>query len=213
MIKVMVCDDHQLLREGVIKIINTFTNCKVIAEASQGEEAINLIETGNKPDILLLDIHMPPGMNGYEVVKHLQGKYNFIKVIGFSAYNDIKAIIGMASGGAKGFISKAISKEMLEKAIKQVSKGFIFFEPELTAELFSLNESNLYKKKGIHSLTMREFEVARLMASDKPYKQIAEELSISTSTLENIRIRIFEKSGAKTRTEVALFMIKTGLIN
>jgi two-component system response regulator NreC len=212
MVKLAICDDHPLFNDGLLKIVQEITNCEVISRAFQGAELIEKIRNKKVPDVVLLDIHMPPGINGYHVVKYCKEHFPSIKFIALTFFSDSEAILGMIKVGASGFISKGASKEILAKAINEVSKGNFFLDPNIDKSLLPATLPSDSHKHGIESLTLRELEVAKLMCTDKPYKQIALELKISVNTVENIRIRIFKKIGAKTRTEAALFFSKTGLL-
>jgi DNA-binding NarL/FixJ family response regulator len=207
MIKLVICDDHQMFADGLEKLIHGINNCKIIGRATQGADLIQMIKKNIKPDIVLLDIHMPPGLNGYSVVKYCKEHFPGIKFIALSVFNDNEAVSGMIKSGADGFLWKGMSKEILERAITEVAAGKPFFDLQKTSSA----RKRLNQNGGVQSLTERELEAAKLMCTDKPYKQIAKELEISPNTIENIRVRIFKKLGAKTRTDVALFMTKTGM--
>lgn len=207
-----ICDDHMLFNDGLAKIVQEIENCQVISTAFQGAELIEKIRNKKIPDIVLLDIHMPPGINGYQVVKYCKEHFPSIKFIALTFFIDSEAILGMIKVGANGFISKGASKEILIKAISEVSRGNFFLDPNIDKSLLPASLSSDSQKHGIDSLTHRELDLVKLMCTDKPYKQIANELKISPNTVENIRIRIFKKIGAKTRTEAALFFSKTGLL-
>ncbi len=211
----MLCDDHALVLHGLEKIINSFNGMQVVATATSGEDALGVINTGMQIDILLLDIGMPNGMNGYEVANRLNLHYPAIKVLVATQTTDPLAILWMIKLGAKGFISKNIQPPQLKDAIENVYQGNHFFKDH--------NNSNQYRvylnsaaaielnKKTASSLTVKEMEVARMMATDKPYKEIASILKLSESTIESYRQTIFKKLNAASRIEVALFMVRMGL--
>jgi two-component system response regulator NreC len=213
MIQIMLCDDHSMVREGFAEIVNKFVDCQICAQAKNGEEAIQLFEKGIIPDIILLDISMPPGMSGLEVAKIIQLKFSKIKVIGLSSFIHLKTIAAMITYGASGFLSKGSNPKRLKFAIQQVMSGKTYYEPYFSEdENFQYYPQN-FKTVTTISLTKRELEIAFLMSTDKAYKEIADELKISPNTVENIRIRIFEKTGTKTRTEAVLLLISTGYIH
>lgn len=208
----MLCDDHLIVREGIAEVISRFENCKICAHANSGEEAISLIKDGVIPDILLLDISMPPGISGIEVAKSLQIEFPEIKIIGFSMFVHLKTIATLIKYGAKGFLSKGCKPKELEYAIRQIYSGKFYFE-SLFPDEPNWGFNNKFKEYATLDLSKRELEVAKLMSTDKAYKEIASDLNISPNTIENIRVRIFEKTGSKTRTEAVLLLISMGLIN
>lgn len=208
----MICDDHKLFREGLMMLINKLRTFEIIGLAGAGEDVIDFIDSGVIPDILLLDINMSPGMNGYELTKYIKKNKCDIKIIAISCHFDNRVIKGMISAGADGFISKYMDVGALQKAISIVSSGGFYFEENNVINDIYFKKS-VNKKNGIHLLTQRELDAALLMCTNKPYKEIAKILKISPSTLENIRIRIFEKTESETRTEVAIFLMRIGLVN
>lgn len=212
MIQIMLCDDHLIVREGIAEIISRFEYCKICAHANSGEEALSIINGGTIPDILILDISMPPGISGIEVAKSLQINYPEIRIIGFSMYVHLKTIATLIKYGANGFLGKGCKPKELEYAIRQIYSGKSCFE-SLFPDEPNWGIINKIKENATLDLSKRELEVAKLMSSDKAYKEIASDLKISPNTIENIRVRIFEKTGSKTRTEAVLSLISMGLIN
>lgn len=212
MIHIMLCDDHLIVLEGIAEVISRFENCKICAHANSGEEALSIIKKGTIPDILILDISMPPGISGIEVAKSLQINYPEIYIIGFSMFVHLKTIATLIKYGAKGFLSKGCKPKELENAIRQIYSGNYCFE-SLFPDEPNWGFTNKIKEHATLDLSKRELEVAKLMSTDKAYKEIASDLKISPNTIENIRVRIFEKTESKTRTEAVLSLISMGLIN
>jgi DNA-binding NarL/FixJ family response regulator len=211
MISVVVCDDHHVIRAGVIKLLDEVGTCRVIGEAAQGDELFLLFHEGKIPDVVILDIHMPPGLSGYDVVRRMRKDFKSVKIIVFSNYADPRAVEGMLSIGASGFISKGVSLKLLEKAITEVSNDQLYVGLSRTDDLQATKTQT--EEFGIETLTKRELEVARLMCTDKTYKEMAEQLHISPNTIDNIRERVFRKTGAKNRSAVIIMLVKTGLFN
>lgn len=109
-VSIIICDDHHLAREGIIKIINEFKNCTIIGEVSQGDELFSVFRAEKIPDIVLLNIHMPPGISRYDVVKRIRKEFKTVKIIILSIYKDLRVMEGILSIGAVGFISKCAPK-------------------------------------------------------------------------------------------------------
>lgn len=208
----MLCDDHHMILEGIRRLLREVENYNVIAESNQGEQAIEMLSKGIIPDILVLDINMPPGITGYEVARYAFENYPQVSIICFTMCHDEKAVFAMLNYGIKGFVSKTADNHMLVEAISQVYAGKHFFEQSIISNSIFEKRTYCLLKTGIQTLTKRELEVAKLMSGQKTYKEIASVLNISLNTVENIRVRIFSKTESKTRTEVALFMHRVGLL-
>jgi DNA-binding NarL/FixJ family response regulator len=211
MAKIMICDDHPIFRKGLIKILEKYDTLSVIFEAASGNEVILALESGIQPDILLFDIHMPLGINGYQLAKYVSKKFSHIKMICISFFSEKMAISTMYQLGVKSFISKDELSEKLAVELERLNIGTenTFLN---TSESQDLKNIKVENAQTILDLTDRELEAAILMSSDKPYKEIASILKISPNTLENIRIRVFKKTATKTRTELAVLLMKIGLV-
>jgi DNA-binding NarL/FixJ family response regulator len=209
---VLLCDDNQYFREGVEKVINEFSNCHVEGHASCSDELFCLLENNAISDLILLDVNLTKGLNGYEITKSLRKKFPELLIIGFSMHCDEKVVAGMISYGANGFICKSSPITLLHKGICNVVNGDYFIDPNIQITSFKL-KYNPENKSPILTLSKRELHIAKLMASEKAYKQIADDLKISPNTLENIRTRIFKKMNVQTRTELVLMLLKVGLLN
>ena len=213
MVRFIICDDHKILRLGLKNFIEGMNSCTVIAEAANGEELLGLLNHGVIPDIVLLDINMPGEIDGYQVAKHIQKRYIDTRIICISLYSDVSVITTMLSVGVMGFVTKELVTEKLGTAIDEVmnDKRFVaspqlHFSGDVLPEFSNIN-------LGLAMLTQREIELAIWMSTEKPYKEIASIMEISVNTLQNIRNRIFFKTGLRTRTEVAILMMRSGLLN
>lgn len=212
MSNLILCDDHKSFREGIKQILSLSNLHRVVAEASQGTDLLKLLDYTYKREIILLDMNMSPGKNGYEIAREILSKYPDLRIIIFSGYCDNSLILPLLEIGVYGQISKNSDISLLYEAIESVENGFYFYDNKTFDSFLDVKRWVDRKGNGRRQLTEREFEVAKLMSSDKAYKEIAKHLTISPNTVENIRVRIFEKTGAKTRTEVAVFMMRLGLV-
>lgn len=208
----MVCDDHVMVRGAIADQINTLDSFFVCGEASTGDECINLIEKGNVPDILILDVAMPNGKNGYQVAKYLKEYFPDIKIIILSMINSSEAAQIMFGLGVRGYILKDGKKDELYLSMNKVSQGGIYFDSSLHIEHFE-NESDICSPSDwINRITLKELTLARLMNSDMAYKEIAAKLGVSENTIDNRRKKLFLKTGTRSRYGLIQYFKKMGFI-
>ena len=211
MIKVMLVDDHELIREGIKQIIELESDIDVIAQVGDGREAVELARK-NKPDIILLDINMPE-MNGIEVLKRLRDLGIESRVIMLTIHNDREYILETMKIGAEGYVLKDSDAEGLVKAIRDVNAGKTYIQPSIASLLIEngiKNELNEDLEK-INSLTKREYEVLTLIAEGLSNKDIADRLFISEKTVKNHVSSIFKKIGVNDRIQAAIFAFKNNI--
>jgi len=212
-IRIILADDHQLFRKGLINILNQTDDLAVAAEASNGLDVIKILEEDPSFDLLLLDLNMPY-MNGLETVIRLKKRGIKIPTLILSMEENEFTIIQLIRLGVKGYILKDESPENLKQGIRLAieNKYFLngFLSPRLQSaisEMLNGEESELVKK-----LTDRELEFLRLTASDHSYKEIANKMGISSRTADSYRDILFVKLQVKSRIGLALFAIKRGLV-
>ncbi|MFZ5942651.1 MAG: response regulator [Bacillota bacterium] len=213
-IKLLIADDHALLREGLVKILSLEEEIEIIAEASRGDEAINLTRK-LKPDVILMDINMP-GVNGIEATKIIKQEMPEIGVIALTIHDDEEYIFELVRVGVSGYVLKDIQPERLIAAIKDVAAGKSVIHPEITAKL--LGEFNRLSERKLRpssndELTSREVDVLQLIAKGLANKDIANSLYISEKTVKNHITNIFRKLNVEDRTQAALYAIKNKLVN
>ena len=209
-IKVMIADDHVLMREGVKQLLEYDGSIKVISEAADGVECLKILETVT-PDILLLDINMP-NKNGIEVLEDIKNKNIDIKILILTVHNEIEYLLRAVDIGVDGYILKDSESAELKKAINYIYNGENYIQPSLIPVLNSrLVNRNLDKEK-IDSLTKRELEVLIQVAYGMFNKEIANILDISERTVKNHISNIFKKIDVNDRTQAAIFAIKNNLV-
>lgn len=210
-INVIIADDHAMVREGLKQILELDGSIKVIGEASDGYECLNLVNKLN-PDIILLDINMP-NLDGLQVLKIMRQQKMMHKVIVLTIHNDVDYLIKALDVECNGYVLKDSDSDTLKNAIMTVYSGETFIEPQLT----QLLNSNLAKrdvmKEKLNELTKREIEVLKLVANGMLNKEIAATLSISERTVKNHVSNIFRKIEVSDRTQAAVFAIKNNLID
>lgn len=209
-IKIMITDDHSMIREGLKNLLELDGDIEVIAEAENGEDCLHKLITVN-PDVLLLDINMPK-KNGLEVLKTLKNNKSKVKVLILTVHNEIEYLMKAVDIGINGYILKDSESAELKKAIIAVANGENYIQPSLIPALNSkMIEKNRDKGK-IESLTKRELEVLKLLAVGMYNKEVAEKLNISERTVKNHVSNIFKKLEVTDRTQAAVFAIRNNLI-
>lgn len=211
-INVMIADDHLMVREGIKQILELDGDIRVIAEASNGKECIELLDE-KKTDILLLDINMPE-MNGLKVLQYLKEKNINIKILILTIHNEVEYLIKAADFGVDGYILKDSDSTVLKKAILTIIQGESFIQPDLRPMLKKrMSERATSLNTLEESLTKREIEVLKLLAEGLFNKEIAYTLSISEKTVKNHISNIFKKINVSDRTQAAVYAIKHNLVD
>jgi two-component system, NarL family, response regulator LiaR len=210
-IRILVADDHPVVRDGLATMLATQPDFQVVGEAENGNEVVNLAER-LKVDIVLLDLEMP-GMDGVEALQALQNQKPEIKAIVFTAFDTDERILGALKAGAQGYLLKGAPREELFRAIRVVSEGGSLLQPVVASKLLQHMSAQAGKEQpAFEELTEREFEVLRLLAQGKPNKEIAETLVITERTVKFHVSSILSKLGAGNRTEAVMIAAQHGLI-
>ena len=217
MVRILLADDHPIVREGLRALLETQPNFEVIAECANGEEALRMTEK-LKPDMLLLDLEMPV-MDGVETIRRLRRLQPSPRIIVFTAFDDDERIINAIQAGADGYLLKDAPREEVFKAIHVTMKGGSLLQPVVASKLMhhmerqrSQSNSSKFALPMIDELTERELEVLRLLAQGMPNKEIASHLVISERTAKFHVSSIMSKLGATNRTEAVSLAAQRGLI-
>lgn len=209
-IRVMLADDHVMMREGIRQLLEFDGSIEVVAEANDGEECMEkLLEA--KPQILLLDINMSK-KNGIEVLKEIKNKKIDVKILILTVHDSVEYLLKAVELGADGYIMKDSESAELKKAINVVMNGENYIQPKLVPALNNRLVARDIDKDKIDSLTGRELEVLIQVANGMFNKEIATSLNISERTVKNHISNIFKKIGVFDRTQAAVFAIKNDLI-
>lgn len=209
-IKIMIADDHSMIREGLKNLLELDGDIQVIAEAVDGEDCLDKLQVV-KPDVLLLDINMPK-KNGLEVLKSLKSKKSKLKVLVLTVHNEIEYLMKAVDIGVNGYVLKDSESAELKKAIFTVAEGESYIQPSLIPALNAkMIETNKDAEK-IKSLTRRELDVLKLLAVGMYNKEVGKRLKISERTVKNHVSNIFKKLGVTDRTQAAVFAIRNNLV-
>jgi len=201
-IRILTVDDHPLLRKGIAALVNTEPDLKLVAEASNGKEAIDAFRT-HRPDVTLMDLQMPD-VDGLEAIKVIRSEFPDARVIVLTTYSGDMQVLGALKAGARGYILKGhVHKELLH-AIRAVHAGQKRIPPEIAAELADHATDD--------ALTEREIDVLKLIGAGNSNKQIADQLSIGEATVKSHVTNILSKLGANDRAHSVTIGLKRGII-
>jgi len=210
-ISVLIADDHGIVREGLRRLLEAEPDIKVCAEASDGREALALVEK-HKPGLVILDITMPR-LGGLETLERLRAVHREVKVILLSMHGDPPFIQSAVTLGVDGYILKNGRAGEVIAAVRAVMKGGSYFSPPVAREIVEQVRSP--KRSGAEpfgTLSVRERQVLRLIADGLSAKEIASQLGISTKTVEAHRTSLMRKLGARKATELVRYALRHGLI-
>jgi DNA-binding NarL/FixJ family response regulator len=206
-IRILIADDHQVVRNGLVAMLGTQTDFEVIGEASTGTEVIQQTARLN-PDVILLDLEMPE-MDGVEALQHLRESDPEVRVIVFTAFDTDERIVSALQAGAQGYLLKGALRDELFKAIRVVSEGGSLLQPVVASKLLRQMSQ---EQASPDALTPRELEVLRLLAQGLQNKEIAAALVITERTVKFYVSSILGKLGAGNRTEAVTIAAHRGLI-
>lgn len=210
MIKVLLADDHSIVRAGLRRIVEESGDMVVIAEAADGREAIEQIEA-NRPDVAVIDISMP-GLDGLEVISRLGIRYPDLPVLVLTMHEEGQYVVRAVEAGAKGYVTKQSAPEQLVAAIRKVLSGSRYLTDE-AAEALALRVAKGGKGQSLlDSLSMRELQVLRRLALGNTNREIAEAYGISVKTVDTYRSRLLKKLNLRNNAELSRFAIQNHLI-
>lgn len=211
-INIVIADDHKMVREGLVQLLEFDSDIKVIGESSDGEECLELLKTVS-PDVLLLDINMPK-YNGIQVLEKLKESKSKLKVLILTIHNEVEYLVKAVDIGVNGYVLKDSDSNDLKKAIYAVHNGESYIQPSLNPFLKEkMNLRAIRKANRTAILTKREYEVLELIAEGLLNKEIAYNLSISEKTVKNHVSNIFKKINVSDRTQAAVYAIKNNMVD
>ncbi len=215
MIRVMIVDDHSLVRQGLRQLLTLEDDFDVVGEAQHGDEVMDKV-TGLNPDVILMDLNLP-GKNGIELTGELKNKYPDVNILALTIDNDQNHVSKIIKAGALGYVLKDIDPDTLYEAIRTVAKGEAYIQPCLLTKLLNefrqfMNEEKTSISPEEFGLTQRELEIVTYIASGNSNKDIAEKLFISEKTVKNHVSSILKKMALEDRTQVAVYAYRKGLV-
>lgn len=206
MIRCLVVDDQSLIREGLRLMLSLYDNIRVVGEASNGKEAVELVDRTDV-DLILMDIRMPI-MNGIEATRLIKDKNPNIRILMLTTFDEDELIYEGLKSGVDGYLLKDISSDELVKAIETVHHGNILVLPDIAKNLLRSmgTDMDIEASNRFETLTKKEREIAHLVAEGKSNREIAGEIFVTQGTVKNHMTRILDKLQLRDRTQLALFM-------
>ena len=210
-IRILLADDHQIVRDGLRALIEQQPDMEVVAEAEEGRTAVQLVQE-QSPDVIIIDVGMPD-LNGIEATSQIRTMALGVKVIALSMHSDRRYVTGMLRAGASGYLLKDCAFEELVRAVHAVAAGQTYLSPAIPGVVVEDYVRHIEPDDESHSspLTAREREVLQLLAEGQLSRQIAEHLHVSVKTVETHRQNIMEKLDLHTIADLTKYAIRTGL--
>jgi len=210
MIRVLIADDHSIVRGGIRRLLEDQEDIQVVAEASDGHEAIKkILETD--PDVILLDISMP-GMDGLDVTKQLKAIDPRVRILILTMHAEEQYAPRLMKAGAMGYVTKHAAPEDLVKAINAVHAGKRFISPTLAENMAWRYLGDEKDLTPVECLSDRELQVLNLLAKGNSNQEVANSLHLSVKTIDTYRARVLEKLNLRNNAELTLFAVQNGLI-
>lgn len=211
-VRIVLADDHALLREGLINMLESEPGFTVVGEAGDGQEAAE-ITLDQRPDVLLMDVKMPQ-MDGLAATRHIKARQPNQHILLFTMFDNDQYLFDAVSNGADGYLMKDVSREALCDAIRRVARGEAMLDPCLTRRLFE--EFTVQRERAAtapppHGLSPREVEVLRLVAEGLNNREIGQRLFVEEKTVKTHLHNIFDKIGVRDRTQAALYALQKDL--
>lgn len=204
MIRLVITDDHAIVRSGLKQLFALQADIRVVGEASNGDELLTMAHNVEM-DLLLLDMNMP-GVSGVNLISRIKAFRKDLPVLVLSMYNDLQVAMRALKAGANGYITKDSDPEMLMAAIRKVAAGGRYIEPMLAEQM--VFDTNSSKQQLPHEvLSDREFEVFRLLAAGKSVNEIAEQLAVSNKTVSTYKIRLMDKLQLSSTADLVRYAI------
>ena len=213
-IAVLVVDDHEVVRRGLLAFLDSEPDIEVVGEAEGGAEALELLASleseGRRPDVIVMDLQMAP-MDGIESTRQIRALYNDLEVVALTSFADEERVHAALYAGASGYVLKDSDADEVAGAVRAAHRGELQIDPLVARRLMSsLREER--NDDPLSEITSRELEVLRLVAAGKPNKEIAAELDISERTARTHVSRILRKLDLSSRTQAALWAVREGLV-
>lgn len=211
--KIILADDHVLLRDALANLINDFEEFEVIGKAVDGSKVIELLQEGRCPDILLMDLNMPI-MDGYETAKFLSKQQLDLKIAILTMYNTEMLLIRLLHAGVCGFLKKDIHPQELHDALLAIAAGEYYYSGHNTVKLVSLLKKQEYNRPTFEKSLMAEHEIEflKLCATNMTYSEIAEAMQLKPKFIDHFRQSLFLKLDIKSRVGLVIYAVKNGLI-
>jgi two-component system invasion response regulator UvrY len=210
-IRVLICDDHVIVRQGIKQMLADAADVVLAGEADNGPDAIRRVreaQVDGGVHVVLMDIAMP-NRDGLDVLRQLKNEFPKLPVLMLSTYPDKQYAVRSLKLGAAGYLNKSADSEQMIGAIRKVAAGGLFITPSVAEQLAATITTRFDTEKPLHErLSHREYQVFRLITAGRSVGEIAEQLSLSSNTVSTYRTRILEKTGVRNDVELALYAVR-----
>ncbi|MFW2477764.1 MAG: response regulator [Sediminibacterium sp.] len=203
-------DDHNMLRQGLVRLLHLLGNYSIAFEAENGDQVIDAIKKRLIPDILVLDVNMG-GKDGYQVAKWLTANHPQIKILILSMYSDESTILNMIKAGAKGYITKNADPQKLHEAIQTLWSTGSYIPDHISKILVSGIQNNLLNNQHIEELSESEKKFMKLLCRQLSYQEIAQQMYLSPNTMDDYRKKLTKKLGVKGKAGLIVYAMQNGL--
>jgi two-component system, NarL family, response regulator NreC len=212
-VRVLLADDHKVVRDGLRLLINGQRDLRVVGEAADGKEALEKA-CALKPDVVVMDLSMPR-LNGLQATERLRAEQPAVKVVALTLHEDATYLLQLCKAGAAGYVLKRSAGDDLIQAIRAVAGGALYFDPAVANQALRVQAGEPATKAGqpAAELSEREKQVLTLLAWGYSNKEIAGDLNLSIKTVETYRLRVAEKLGLRSRTEIVKYALRQGWLN
>ncbi|MEO1477248.1 MAG: response regulator transcription factor [Bacteroidota bacterium] len=209
MTRVLIADDHAVVRRGLAEIVNEALDLKVTGQAADGEELVGLLR-GGQGDLVVMDLKMP-GLDGLDLVKQLRHEFPTMPILVMSMHPEDQFAVRVLRAGATGYLTKNSAPTDLVRAVRKVAEGRRYVSPQMAETLLDAMDSD--PEEAPHeALSDREYQVLRLLASGKLINEISEELALSPKTVSTYRLRLLQKMNMKSNAEITRYALENDLI-
>lgn len=203
-------DDHAMLRKGLIKLLQLQGNYTVTFEVDNGDGVMDALKKNLIPDILILDVNMG-GKDGYQIAKWMNTHYPQVKILVLSMYNDESTILKMIQAGAKGYITKNAEPEKLHEAVQVLWQTGTYIPDHISQKMVTGLQKNILQESPIDEISESERKFLRLLCQELSYQQIAEQMYLSPSTMDDYRKKLTKKLGVKGKSGLIVFAMQNKL--
>lgn len=208
-IRLLLVDDHRVVRRGLQSFLESFADIQIVAEADSGEQAVKLVAE-RLPDVAVMDLMMPGGMDGIETTRQVRATSPHTQVVVLTAHTGDERVIAALRAGAIGYVRKDADPDILLAAVRAASRGQSMLDPAVAGSVLN----DLVRESGIgHSLTEREVAVLKLLAHGRTNRQIADELVVGEETVKTHVGNILSKLHLAHRTQAVIYALKQGLVS
>ncbi|MEP7278027.1 MAG: response regulator transcription factor [Bacteroidota bacterium] len=212
-VKIVLVDDHVLLRNALARLIGSFDSCRVILEVANGKDLIEQLRIDDLPDVILLDLNMP-GMDGFDTAAWLRDNHPSVHILMLTMYDSDQALIRLLQHGVRGFLKKDIHPAELNFAIRAVMQSGFYYSQQVSGKMANLfrnsNGNTMALERAM--LTSHEIVFLRLASSDMTYKEIAMKMKLNPRAIDSLRDHLFDKLEVKSRVGLAMYAIRQGIV-